>query len=216
MSEALEVQTRETLGKRANRRLRDSGKLPAVLYGHQEPAVSLSLPADKFQLVLRHGTKLLDLSGAASGQALLQHLHWDPFGKEVLHVDLLRVSAGDRVYVEVPIEMRGESPGGLNGGIVELLMHSVEIEVSPAAIPDRLHIHIGNLQIGDTLTLADIADLPEGATYLVETDEAVVHCTAPVGDDAEEGGAEGATAEPEVIAKKRAEEEEAEKKAEKK
>ena len=216
MSEALEVEAREALGKRANRRLRDSGKLPAVLYGHQEPAVSLTLPADRFNLVLRHGTKLLDLSGAASGQALMQHLHWDPFGKEVLHVDLLRVSAGDRVHVEVPIEMRGESPGGLSGGIVELLMHSVEIEVSPAAIPDRLHIHIGTLQVGDTLTLADIADLPEGATYLVETDEAVVHCMAPVADEAEEAGAEADTAEPEVIAKKRAEEEEAEKKAEKK
>lgn len=215
MSEALEVQVREALGKRANRRLRDSGKLPAVLYGHQEPAVSLALPAEQFQLVLRHGTKLVDLSGAASGQALLQELHWDPFGKEVLHVDLLRVSAGDRVHVEVPIEMRGESPGGLNGGIVELLMHSVEIEVSPAAIPDRLHIHIGNLQIGDTLTLADIADLPEGATYLVEPDEAVVHCLAPVAEEVEEVGAEVASAEPEVIAKKRAEEEEAEK-AEKK
>jgi large subunit ribosomal protein L25 len=218
MSEALEVEIRESRGKRANRRLRDSGKLPAILYGHQEAAVSLALPADRFNLVLRHGTKLVDLSGAASGQALLQELHWDPFGKEVLHVDLLRVSADDRVHVEVPIEMRGESPGGLNGGIVELLMHSVEIEVSPAAIPDRLHIHIGNLQIGDTLTLADISDLPEGATYLVDTDEAVVHCMAPVAEEeVEEAGAEAATAEPEVIAKKRAEEEEeGEKKPEKK
>jgi large subunit ribosomal protein L25 len=209
MSEALEVEVRESRGKRANRRLRDAGKLPAILYGHNEPAVSLTLPGERFQQVVRHGTKLVDLSGAASGQALLQELHWDPFGKEVLHVDLLRVSADDRVHVEVAIEMRGESPGSLNGGIVELLMHSVEIEVSPAAIPDRLHIHIGNLQIGDTLTLADIADLPAGATYLVDTDEAVVHCTAPVAEEEEEvAGAEAATAEPEVIAKKRGEDEE--------
>lgn len=209
MSEALEVETRKTLGKRANRRLRESGKLPAVLYGHQEPAVSLTLPLDRLNQVVRHGTKLVDLSGAASGQALLQHLHWDPFGKEVLHVDLLRVSAGDRVHVEVPIEMKGESPGGLGGGIVELLMHSVEIEVSPGSIPDKLHIHIGNLQIGDTLTLADISDLPEGAEYLAELDAAVVHCLAPKGEEAEEEGAEAEIAEPEVIAKKRAEEEEA-------
>lgn len=207
MSEALEVEPRKMLGKRANRRLRQTGKLPAVLYGHQEPAISLTLPADRLNLVVRHGTKLVDLSGAASGQALLQHLHWDPFGKEVLHVDLLRVSAGDRVHVEVPIEMKGESPGGLNGGIVELLMHSVEIEVSPASIPDKLHIHIGSLQIGDTLTLRDIADLPEGAAFQAELDEAVVHCLAPVGEEAEAEGAEAETAEPEVIAKKRADEE---------
>ena len=207
MSEAIEVETRQSLGKRANRRLRDSGKLPAVLYGHKEPAVSLAIPMERFNLVVRHGTKLLDLSGAASGQALLQHLHWDPFGKEVLHVDLLRVSAGDRVNVEVPIEMKGESPGGMNGGIVELLMHSVAIEVSPAAIPDRLHIHIGNLQIGETLTLADLMDLPEGATLLEESDAAVVHCVAPAGESEEEEGAEAESAEPEVIAKRKAEDE---------
>lgn len=206
MAEALPVESREKIGKRANRRLRYAGKLPAVLYGHQEPAVSLTLPADQLNLVVRHGTKLVNLSGAASGQALVQQLHWDPFGKEVLHVDLLRVSAGDRVHVEVPIEMRGEAPGGLAGGIVELLMHSVEIEVSPAAIPDRLHIHVGNLQIGETMTLADLIDLPEGATLLAESDEAVVHCLVPVGEEEEEAGAEADTAEPEVIAKKRADE----------
>lgn len=210
MAEALQVEVRESRGKRANRRLRDTGKLPAVLYGHKEEVVSLTIPADRLNVVVRHGTKLVDLSGAASGQALLQHLHWDPFGKEILHVDLLRVSADDRVHIEVPIEMKGESPGGLNGGIVELLMHAVEIEVSPAAIPDRLHINISNLQIGDTLTLADITDLPSGATYLVDTDEAVVHCLAPVAEEEEVAGAEAETAEPEVIAKRKAEEAEEE------
>lgn len=213
MSEALQVEARKTLGKRANRRLRDTGKLPAVLYGHKEEVVSLTIPADRLNVVVRHGTRLVDLTGAASGQALLQHLHWDPFGKEILHVDLLRVSADDRVHIEVPIEMKGESPGGLGGGIVELLMHAVEIEVSPAAIPDKLHINIGNLQIGDTLTLADIIDLPAGAKLMADSDEAVVHCLAPAAEEAEEtAGAEAATAEPEVITKRKAEEEEGEEK----
>ena len=213
MSELLHVETRKTSGKRNNERLRRGGKLPAVLYGHGEEPVSLSLAADEFEASLRHGAKVVDLDGGASGKALLQDIQWDTFFQQVLHVDLLRVHAGERVTVDVPVELRGESPGAANGGIIEQMIHSVEIEVALDVIPDKLHLKINNLQIGEHLTVKDIIDLPAGATVNLDDDEMIVHCIMPATEEELAEAEEGATAEPEVIGKgKDDEEEEAEEK----
>jgi large subunit ribosomal protein L25 len=149
------------------------------------------------------------LDGAASGKALLQDVQWDTFFHQVLHVDLLRVHAGERVTVEVPIELRGESPGVQNGGVIEQMIHSVEIEVALDLIPDKLHVSIKQLNIGDQLTIKDIIDVPQGAKVLADEDDMIVHCVQPVAEEEEAPAEEGAAAEPEVIAKGKAEEEEA-------
>ena len=100
MSDVLQVEDRKLVGKQNNRRLRGSGKLPAVLYGHGKETVSLSVPEDQLKATLRHGAQVVQLQGAASGQALLQEVQWDTFQQYVLHVDLMRVDETDRVQVE--------------------------------------------------------------------------------------------------------------------
>ena len=210
MSDLLHVQQRASRGKQSNRQLRRSGRLPAVLYGHGETPVSLSLAADELEASLRHGAKVLDLAGDASGKALLQEIQWDTFFQHILHVDLLRVVAGEKVTVEVPIELRGESPGALSGGILEQLIHSVEIEASLDAVPEKLHLNINHLEIDGELAVKDIEDLPPGATVMFEADEVIIHCTMPVAE--EEGAEEGAVAEPEIIGKGKDEEQEGDEK----
>jgi large subunit ribosomal protein L25 len=208
MAELLHVETRKSVGKRNNVRLRRAGRVPAVLYGHGEDAVNLTLAADEFEASLRHGAKVVDLDGAASGKALLQDVQWDTFFHQVLHVDLLRVRAGERVTVEVPIELRGESPGVQNGGVLEQMIHSIEIEVALDVIPEKLHVKINKLEIGEQLTIKDIIDLPEGAKVLADEDDMIVHCIQPAAEEEEAAAEEGAAAEPEVIAKGKQEDEE--------
>lgn len=210
MANLLHVEPRSELGKRNNQRLRGAGKLPAVLYGHGEPVLSLMLTADEFEGALRHGAKVVDLDGAASGKALLQEVQWDTFFHQVLHVDLLRVVAGEKVTVEVEIELKGESPGTRDGGILEHMVHSVEIEVPLDAVPEKLHININQLEIGKSLLIKDILDLPPGATVLADEDEVVVHCAVPVAEEEEGAEEEAAGVEPEVIGKGKEDEEEGE------
>ena len=81
--------------------------------------MSLTLASDQFEASLRHGAKVVDLNGDAEGKALLQDVQWDTFYQQVLHVDLLRVRAGEKVKIEVPIELRGEAAGVREGGILE-------------------------------------------------------------------------------------------------
>jgi large subunit ribosomal protein L25 len=208
MSELLHVENRSTVGKRNNERLRRAGRLPAVLYGHGEEALSLTLAADELEASLRHGAKVVDLDGAATGKALLQDIQWDTFFQHVLHVDLLRVRAGEKVKIDVPIELRGEAPGSRDGGVIEQMVHSIEIEVPLDEIPDKLHININHLEIDGELTVADIEDLPPGAKILDDLDMMVVHCVQPVAEEEEEAAAEAGAAEPEVIGKGKEEEEE--------
>jgi large subunit ribosomal protein L25 len=153
---------------------------------------------------------LVDLKGDVSDTALVRGLQWNTYGTDVLHVDLARVSAEERVHVRVPVETRGTAAGAHEGGIVELVMHEVEIECPAGSIPDKIEVRVHEMQVGDSLKAGEIP-LPEGVRMLVEPDIIVVHCVGRTLEEEEvtaEAGAEAA--EPEVIGRKGKEEEEEE------
>lgn len=209
MSEVLEVAAREQHGKLRNRRLRATGHLPAVLYGHGEESLSLSISADQLRASLRHGAKVVQLAGAAECQALLKDIQWDTFQQYVLHVDLLRVDSKDRVKIDVPVSLRGEAPGTHEGGVIEHLIHHIEIETSPGSIPEQLQANVNELHLGDLLKAAELSGLPEGATIIGTADTegaelVVVQCVEPtVALADEDSAAEAAGIEPEVIGQKK-------------
>jgi large subunit ribosomal protein L25 len=208
MPDPLEVQARPQVGKRYSRRLRAEGKLPAVLYGHGEGSVSLTVKGDQLRSVLRHGGQIVELKGEASGQALVQDTQWDTFGNRILHVDLLRVDAKELLHVEVPIETRGDAPGENEGGLLEHVRHTVEIETTPANIPEKLFLDTSGLHINESLTAADLDALPEGVKLLTEPERVIINCTQPVPEaDEEDAGITAAAGEPEVIGAKAEEEE---------
>src|SRR5687768_17097556 len=99
MADVLEVSKRDLLGTRLSRRLRRDGFVPAVLYGHGESNVSLSLSRAQLMSTIRHGHKLVELKGDLKEQALIRSVQWDTYGVHVLHVDLTRVSVGEKVKV---------------------------------------------------------------------------------------------------------------------
>ena len=145
MAEVLNVAVREECGTRAVRRIRNAGHIPAVLYGHGQPNVNLSIPAKDVTTAIRHGSKLVDLQGGVNESALIRVVQWDAFGVDVLHLDLTRVSAGETVQVSVAVELRGEAPGARAGGLVEHLIHELEIECPVTAIPDKFELSVNDL-----------------------------------------------------------------------
>ena len=205
MSEALTVKLRESTGKRNARRMRLSGSIPAVLYGHGEQTTSLSVPADQISAALRHGARLVELQGDVSQKAFIRELQWDTYGAHVLHMDLARVSEHEKIQMKVPVELRGEAPGVKNGGVIEHLLHELEIECAASAIPEKLQISINELQLDGAITIAQM-QLPSGIEVLAQPETVVVQCVMPKVEQEAEGDL-GGVAEPEIIGRKPSEDE---------
>jgi large subunit ribosomal protein L25 len=168
----------------------------------------LAVGHDDLATVLRHHTRLVDLKGGVNESALLRELQWDVYGIEVLHVDFARVSADERIEVQVSVELRGTAPGVNEGGVIEHLLHEVTVECLATAIPDRIQVRINQLNKDQSITVAQL-EVPAGVTILTDPEAIVVQCV----EAAKEPEAEavvGEAVEPEVIGRKAEEGEEAE------
>ena len=204
----LAVQLRQETGKRRNRRLRASGVIPAVLYGHKQDSVSLSVQADDVEAVLRHGSRFVVLTGALNQRAFIKECQWDTWGQEVLHVDFTRVSEHERIRLTVPVELRGEAPGVKDGGVVKQVLHEIEVECEPASAPEKIEVNINGLGLPGIIHVENVA-FPEGVRPLTHGTTVVVECNEAVEVPEEEADAASADgAEPEVIGRKKAEDEE--------
>ena len=148
-SAQITIESRDQLGGRANKRLRDSGKLPGVIYGHKEAVVPVTLPKKEVVNFLRKGAHLFDLSlSGKSEKVLVKEVQYDHLGIEVIHVDFARVSLDERVEVTVPIELKGEPAGEADGGVLSQIMNELEVECLVTDIPDVIRVNVSRNEIG--------------------------------------------------------------------
>jgi large subunit ribosomal protein L25 len=193
------VKTRNELGSRANKRLRDAGFVPGVIYGHKEAVVPVTLPKKEVTNHLNHGAHLFDLAiEGKSEKVLVKEVQYDHLGIEVIHVDFARVSLDERVDVTVPVELKGE-PNTEDGGVVTQVINELEIECLVTEIPHSIIVNIADMKLDDVITIADLK-LPTGAKAKQDADQVVV--TFKEVKEEEVAPAEGETAEPEVIGRK--------------
>lgn len=209
MADVLTTTLRQTFGTQESRRMRRRGDVPAELYGHGEPNAHLVIPKAELQAAVRHGAHLVELKGAVNESALIKSVQWDPFGSEVLHVDLARVDAEETVEVTLHLELKGSAPGTKEGGVLQVILHDVKILCPAGLIPDKLEVKIGNLRVGGHITAAEL-ELPAGASLVTSPDQVLVQCAVPHVQEELTAGVPGEVAEPELIRKPKEEEEGAE------
>src|SRR4029077_8946727 len=178
MAESLKVDRREKLGGGNNRRLRQTGNVPAVLYGHGEACIPLTVESTAIMNVIRHGHKLVRLQGDVSEGAFIKAVQWDVYGKGVIHIDLLRVSDTEKVRTTVTVELKGTAVGLSEGGIIEFVLHELEIECPAASVPEKLVVNVNDLHLHGAIHAEEVT-LTEGSTVVDDPDLVVVHCIAP-------------------------------------
>lgn len=186
---ALKAEVRERTGKGAARALRREGKIPAVIYGNNQPPLPIAVPHKEMTLALYGGGFLtnvwsIDVDGRTE-QALARDYQREPVKDRLVHIDFLRVTARSRVTVDVPLVLVGEedSPGVRDGGVATLVEFTVSVEAAATAIPDSIEVSLAGLDVGATITSADLT-LPGDATLAAQTDEPfpVATITPPVGE----------------------------------
>ena len=212
----IEAETRSDLGKNASRRLRRSGKVPAVLYGVDGGAVSLTVEPRSIQAILHSETGENTLFGlriagkAVPGKVMIKEHQVDPLDESLVHADFMRIAMDRAIRVQVTIHTVGVAKGvKLSGGILDHPMRELEVECLPADIPERIDVDISELDMGKSIRVGEIT-VPPGVKVLTDPGMAVVAVVAPTVEKAPVAAAEGAVvaeapAEPEVIQKGKAE-----------
>ncbi len=203
----LKVARRESRGKNENRRLRQSGMIPAVVYGGDHDALPIQVNRRSLQDLLRNSESenavfLLKLEGTKqSRHTMIRDLAVDPVRHEILHVDFQRVRMNEAVRVSVGIELVGTPEGVKNeGGALDFVTREVEVECLPGAIPNEIELDVSALHVGQHLEVSALA-IPDGVTLLEELDRVIVSVgitRAAVEEEAEEDLLEETLTEPEV------------------
>ncbi|QDV49385.1 50S ribosomal protein L25 [Gimesia fumaroli] len=176
---------RDKLGSIESRRIRRAGRVPAVVYGHEQEPAHVCVEDHDLQNLIKNRERVfeIDVDGQVE-ETMLRELQWDTFGTQVLHVDLIRINASERVTVEVPVRLRGTSPGVVSGGILEQPLHTLELDCLAHNIPDDLPVRINALEIGDAIHVSDV-EVPRGSKIHNEGDQVVVHVIAAQPEEAE-------------------------------
>ena len=189
------AELRENFGKGYARRLRAAGKIPAVIYGHGAEPKHVALPGHQVALLIRKANAVLELDIEGKSElALVKDVQKDPVRQIIEHIDLIIVKKGEKVTIDVPVHVEGES---YPGTIIALDATTLTLEAEATHIPERLVVNVEGFEEG-THVLASDVELPKGSTLVSDPETLVVNITAPakvdLGEEAEAAVAEGETA----------------------
>lgn len=206
MSEQLTLpaETRDRAGKGASRELRNSGRVPAVVYGANQEPLSIHVEEKLLAKMLSTGhfmnsVVMIDAGGQTT-RTLPKDVQFHPVSSRPVHVDFLRISEHSKVTVNVPVRFTDEeeSPGIKRGAVLNIVKHEIELSCDAAEIPDDIEISLNGLDVGDSIHISNVT-LPKGAVpTITDRDFTIATIVAPSSmksdaGDAEEDAAEAAT-----------------------
>ena len=202
----LQAEVREQTGSKVVRKIRQKGRIPAIIYGHKQASVAISLDAHDFVEGLHHGHRLMDVQvGRKKEKMIVKELQYDYLGRDIIHIDLMRVDVSESVRVTVPIELKGTAAGAHEGGIVEEHADHLEIECKVTDIPETIIVSVKDVHVGGGLHAGDI-ELPSGIKLVSPPEMLMVTCHLVAAAKTTEEMEEEIPAAPEVIGESKEEE----------
>jgi large subunit ribosomal protein L25 len=170
------AEPRSEFGKGAARRTRRAGKVPAVLYGHGTDPRHVSLPGHELMLALKTPNVLIRIEGLPGGAelALPKAVQRDPLKGFLEHVDLLLVTRGEKVTVEIPVQLTGEI---VPGGLLDQQLVQIPVEAEATRIPQAIEVDVTGMDVGSAVHAGDLK-LPAGATLATDPEVLVLHVLA--------------------------------------
>lgn len=186
------VEVRSQSGKGSARKARTAGRVPAVLYGHKQDPVSLTVDPNLLVKSLdkdkkRNTVFSLDVAGNGKSEqvtAMIRDVQIHPISRQLVHVDFVRVSMDEEVKVTVPLVLRGTPAGVVDGGNLHQSAHQIPVAAKPAAIPARLELDVSGLAIGAALHVSDLK-LEAGVRALLDPKQALASVVAPKAEKVE-------------------------------
>jgi len=195
----LKAEVRDSTGSKHAAKVRAAGRIPAIVYGHKQEPAAISLDAHNFVEGLHHGHRLIDVQvGRKKETTLIKDVQYDYLGRDIIHVDLMRVDVTETVKVGVPIELKGTAQGTHEGGIIEEHVDRLEVECMVTDIPERIVVFVKDVSVGDALHASDV-ELPDGVKLASSPETLIVTCHLVAAAKTAEQAEEEAPIAPEVI-----------------
>ncbi|HET6232396.1 MAG TPA: 50S ribosomal protein L25 [Longimicrobiaceae bacterium] len=201
MAATLNAQPRENAGKGAARKLRAAGKVPAVLYGHGDANVPITVDAHELEKLLagisiENTVFSLAVEGGVTTDVLIREVQGDPVRPIILHVDFLQLHAGETLTLQVPLHLAG-TPAGVRdaGGVLDHVLYEIEVECLPRDIPATVDVDVSGMGVGESIRVRDL-NLPN-VKILTDGDLAIASVLSPTVRGTDEA-AEGAESEGEA------------------
>jgi large subunit ribosomal protein L25 len=189
----LVAEARDNFGKGAARKIRAAGKIPAVIYGHGTDPIHVTLPGHEVGLILRKANQVLDLDIAGKSQlALVKDVQKDPVRQIIEHLDLIVVRKGEKVTIDVPVHVEGETVPGTTAAQDA---NTISLEAEATNIPERVVVNVEGLEAGTQILAKDLV-LPEGSTLIVDPDTLIINVTADTDQDLGEDSGDAVAAAP--------------------
>jgi len=166
-AQSLTAHTRKRSGSGALNSLRREGLIPAVVYGKSQPSVNVRLNAKQVETVLHHSVSeqiLVNLTIEDTGEtrlALIQDVQHNPLTGAIIHLDFHAISENERIHANIPLELVGDAAGVKAGGLLEHLVHKLEVQCLPKDLPEIIRVDVSGIEVGKALHLREIP-LPEG------------------------------------------------------
>ncbi len=199
---ALQAELRQRIGSKASATVRRQGRIPGIVYGHKKDPVAISLDAHDFLEGVHHGHRLMDVTiDGATEKMLIKDLQYDHLGRDIVHVDLMRVDVTEMITVSVPVELKGVAKGIQDGGVVESNTSRLDVECLAISIPASIVVSIKDLGVGESIKAGDLK-LPEGVKLVTSPENIVVSCRVVAEAKTTEQIEAEAPAAPEVITEK--------------
>jgi len=170
------AEPRTEFGKGPARRIRSAGRVPAVLYGHGTETRHVTLPGHQLLMALKTPNVLIEVEGLSGRPQLTlpKAVQRDPIRGDIEHVDLILVRRGEKVTVEVPVQVTGEIE---SGGLLDQQMVRLSVEAEATQIPQGITVDVEGMEIGASVHAKDL-DLPSGVTLAADPEALVLHVLA--------------------------------------
>lgn len=189
MNQVLHPELRDTQSRSGLRQIRESGKIPGVVYGKAvNKPTSIAVNEKELLAILRsHPRAILDMEvpGIGNQAVMMTDVQRDPISHKVLHIDFHQVDLDKKIKAPARLEANGQSPGEKEGGLLQFVIHELDVECYPRDFPESIPVDVSGLQLGDHLTVADLK-MPSGVEASADPDAVVVAVLAPQKERTEE------------------------------
>ena len=176
----LDIETRESVGKKSTKAIRRDGKIPSTLYFKGDEPESIAIDKIKLYQALKSDQRVYEVElGGESQYVMVKAVHSHPLTDEIIHLDFMRVRRSEKMTISVPLVLVGKPIGVVEGGILSQALNQIEISCFPTNVPDQIKVNVDKMELNSSISVADVSIDDEEVEILSSAEINVATITAP-------------------------------------